>query len=101
MHGLDALIRREPRSYARGAGRVAALVLGTLVVLHACDAPAQERITDRQGRTTATTERLAGSQDQYRIIGRDGRTQGYVDRSSGRVTGRDGSTRGYVREQRR
>jgi hypothetical protein len=54
------------------------------------------RLQDRAGRTTRYAERLAGSQSQYRIVGRDGLARGYADGATGRITGRDGRVQGYV-----
>lgn len=54
------------------------------------------RLQDRTGRTTGYADRLPGSQDQYRIVGRDGLTRGYVDGATGRIIGRDGRVQGYV-----
>lgn len=48
------------------------------------------RLQDRTGRGTAYADRLAGSQNQHRTVGRDGRARGYVDGTTGQITGATG-----------
>ena len=73
--------------------RLTALLAALLV---SWPALGQDRIIGRDGRTQGYVDRLPGSTDQYRITGRDGRATGYVDGSSGRIIGRDGRTQGYI-----
>lgn len=101
MRVWRALVGREPRGSSRAALPTMTLLVVALVSLHSCVAQAQDRLVGRDGRTQGYVDRLPGSRDQGRITGRDGLTRGYVDGSSGRIIGRDGRTQGYIVPERR
>ena len=98
VHGPTWDAMTSPQRRRAFWGDVALCVGGVALLLGlmgACvPSQAQERIVGRDGRTLGYVER--GSRDQSRIIGRDGRTRAYLDGSTGRIQGRDGRTRGYV-----
>lgn len=98
---LRAMMGKEPIGSSRFTVPFILTSLTLMILLHSCAASAQDRIVTRDGRVQGYVERPAAGSSTSRIIGRDGLTRGYVDGSSGRIIGRDGRTQGYVVPERR